>query len=328
MKRPASQVSQQDAKSSKFFRPSAAETTAAADVGDAAAEVRRKLHAVLEPIRRGLPGDYAQQRAALLDVATALMKRWQLCAGGERLRIAELEAYVHSATHADPYTHADEGQSTCGVWYFHRHGASFKAGSFKGLDIACGDAEAGVHAGLLIRSVIDSSGKLIEGPSLTVDLLLKLCGKASIAELVDSRAPDTLPCEATPELYLEPADGAEGLVHAGARVGLVLRAEAAGKTHSSGSPAAFCTRAYRFSSVPERLTKFRSGFAAVARLDGNHEVVSKLRIPAKMLDAYTSAVDDGLAAADPASFVDKKLATQADFCWLIGACEGLRRKLR
>lgn len=44
------------------------------------------------------------------------------------------------------------------------------------MDLACGDKEQNVFAGLLVRAVIDSSDKLIEGPCLVVDKILELNG--------------------------------------------------------------------------------------------------------------------------------------------------------
>ena len=65
-------------------------------------------------------------------------------------------------------------QATCGKWYFHKKGGTYKSGSFKGMDLACGDKESNVFAGLLLRAIIDSSEKLIEGPCLVVDKILEL----------------------------------------------------------------------------------------------------------------------------------------------------------
>jgi len=67
-------------------------------------------------------------------------------------------------------------QTTCGVWYFHRKGGTYKSGSFKGMDLACGDKAGNVFAGLLLRAVIDPLDKLIEGPCLVVDKILELNG--------------------------------------------------------------------------------------------------------------------------------------------------------
>eukprot|EP00438_Fugacium_kawagutii_P019613 Skav232786 [mRNA] locus=scaffold614:202164:202508:- [translate_table: standard] len=73
-------------------------------------------------------------------------------------------------------TVTDLRQASCGVWYFHKKGGTYKSGSFKGMDLACGDKEGNVFAGLLLRAVIDPSDKLIEGPCLVVDKILELNG--------------------------------------------------------------------------------------------------------------------------------------------------------
>ena len=68
-------------------------------------------------------------------------------------------------------------QASCGVWYFHKKGGTYKSGSFKGMDLACGDKDRDVFAGLLLRSVVDADGKLTEGPCLVVDKILELNGR-------------------------------------------------------------------------------------------------------------------------------------------------------
>jgi len=39
----------------------------------------------------------------------------------------------------DPFTHKDPLQQTCGQWYFHKIGAQYKGGTYKGLDLTFGD---------------------------------------------------------------------------------------------------------------------------------------------------------------------------------------------
>lgn len=237
------------------------------------------LQKVLMPIHRLATGVKATspeaQASALQHVAETLMNHWDLWIGGQPHCITELESYIHGPAHQDPYTHGDEGQNSCGVWYFHRKGGSFKAGSFKGLDLACGDEGKGVFAGLLLRTVRpllpngspEATGT--EGPSLLVDRILKLNGKASIADFVAGRKAAELSASTTEGLCLRPsaAPREEGLWRA-PRVGLVLRGEAAGKTHMGGRPADFVARFYRFSTAPKLLSKFRVGFAIWAYLQG------------------------------------------------------------
>ncbi|CAE8716239.1 unnamed protein product [Polarella glacialis] len=256
------------------------------------------------------------------------MNGWDLLIAGRRHLLVEIEAYVHSSAHPDPYTHGDEGQLCFGAWYFHKKGGSYKSGSFKGLDLACGCAGREVYAGLLVRSVMDAqSSDVTEGPCLVVDRILKLTGKSSIADLVAGRAAAQLP-----------ADGLQGqlqLVSAAAprnarlwkapRVGLVLREEGAGATHSEGRPVQFCARCYRFSTVPQRLRKWRVGFAAAAYLAGDEEAAHRLGLPKCRLQEYFSAVDAGVTHSDPRRFVGKKLVAQADLCEVLGASQSSLR---
>lgn len=282
---------------------------------------------LLAPIAHGLlPAEsYRSQQAALRHALSGLMNGWDLRIAGRRHRLVELESYVHKQpTHADPYTHGDEGQGFCGVWYFHRQGSSFKGGSFKGLDLACGDAVAGVHAGLLIRSVSDlETGKIVEGPSLVVDHILKLNGAPSIVAFVAGRTAAQLPADCTvPELALVPAEPLRSdRLWDAPRVGLVLRGDDAGATHSSGKPSDFFARAYRFSTSPERLGKFRSGFVASARVCGDgEEELRALGFPAARLKEYMEAVDKGMHHKESQRFVDAKVATQGMLCEMVGAC--------
>ena len=114
-----------------------------------------------------------------------------------------MDSNVHSDAHADPYTHGDEGQLCCGCWYFHRKGGSYKSGSFKGMDLACGDSATGTHAGLLVRSIMDcDADNLIEGPCLVVDHILRLSGKDSIASFAAGRAAAQLSAVDTEQLFL------------------------------------------------------------------------------------------------------------------------------
>ncbi|CAK9010418.1 unnamed protein product [Durusdinium trenchii] len=255
------------------------------------------------------------------------MNSWDLWIAEKAFRIAEVEAYLHSPHHADPYAHGDEGQASCGVWYFHRKGGTYKSGSFKGMDLACGDKEQNVFAGLLVRAVIDSSDKLIEGPCLVVDKILELNGKESIAAFAAGRSAAELPAASTEGLRLAPAlESRSDHVRCSARVGLVLREEAENalkgpKTHMHGRPVEFCTRPYRFSTAASRLTKYRSGFVATAHLSGTLDG-DKLGLSAQNFSKYVKAAEAGRSRGDPSQWVNKKISTQPELCELIGACHG------
>jgi len=309
----------------------------------------RSLANTLEPIRRVMTpgrsevGSDVTSVQTLRDVAWNIMTAWELIVGAGRHQIVELEAYAHSSVHPDPYTHGDDAQLDCGKWYFHKQGVSFKGGSFKGLDLTCGSREARVYAGLLVRSIVAyaadadagpqamNEGCLVEGPSLVVDHILKLNKKSSISEFANGRSASQLPADATDGLRLVPrVDQMEAhgrlTVHAAPRVGLVLRMDDGGKTHSSGQPSAFCTRPYRFSVTAEKLSKCRSGFVAVAHLIGHDRAaLRRFGLPARGLENYVAAVERGRAHGDYSRFVDKKDCTQAQLCELAGACDSITK---
>ncbi|CAK0838560.1 unnamed protein product [Prorocentrum cordatum] len=271
---------------------------------------RGELGRVLGPVSGGLRGSsHSDDQQTLRGVADALMNQWDLYIGGVAHSIVELEAYVHSTAHPDPYTHGEEGQGSCGAWYFHRQGRSFKGGSFKGLDLACGCARSGVFAGLLLRAVSAGPGKLVEGPSLVVDHILPTPDQRqgqrrglrglSIrrrAPRLQHRGPALGAGEAPPRR--------QGPVRAAGRP---RAARGGGRRHALGGQSGGLLReGLPFSTAPARLGKWRCGFAAAARLQGDAEALGELGLPAARLAAYLGAVDRGLAHGDPAAFVDKK----------------------
>jgi len=109
-------------------------------------------------------------------IADELLNYVALVINGKRYRFTELEFYLTSSTHDDPFTHCDDVQYTLANWYFHRSGKSYKSGSYKGLDLSIGNSakEAG---GILIRSIesLDGTAKVVCGPSKTVDHILEVC---------------------------------------------------------------------------------------------------------------------------------------------------------
>lgn len=308
-----------------------ASATGPAENGAAAGD----LQAVLAPMRRmaaGADGDMnaAEQSATLRKVAEELMNRWTLWIGPVPHCITECEAYLHGPAHQDPYTHGDEGQQSCGVWYFHRKGGSFKAGSFKGLDLACGEAAAKVSAGLLLRAVRPlepacgaPKKEVTEGPSVLVDRILKLNGKASIADFVAGRRASELSASTTEGLQLRPAEHPrEEKLWRAPRVGLVLRGEAAGKTHMEGGrPANFIARFYRFSTAPAMLSKFRVGFALGSILEEGTAAADLVPVLGmRQLPDYALFLNQGREWASPAAYVDREVKKLAEYCEMIGAC--------
>ena len=139
-------------------------------------------------------------RARAAALCRALLTRCVLHAGAARYRITELECYHRdAAAWPDPFTHGAALQLTAARWYFHRTGAAYRGGTYKGLDITCGIARTHTHGGLLIRglrrlspsssSSDDNEEDTVDGPCLCVERILAATGHASIAALVAACLP-------------------------------------------------------------------------------------------------------------------------------------------
>lgn len=212
-----------------------------------------------DALRALVPAENAGFRAweaAIPKIAELVLQRATLRAGDARLRVLEVEAYVRARWHPDPFAHADPAQNALGRWYFHRAGGTFRAGTFKGVDLTFG-AE-GVHAGLLIRAVRAGDGARVEGPSCVVDRALAATGHATVASL--SRACDAGDHDAL-ALTLDETPRRDA-VYAGPRVGLTLR--------QGATPARvfFLPRPYRYVVDPRAAKKGRAAIAIGMHLQG------------------------------------------------------------
>ena len=88
--------------------------------------------------------------------------------------IVEIEFYYFDKKlHPDCYTHCHDIQKNTLQWYLHRgSNGGIKNGNRKGIDITIGNG-VDVFGGVLIRSLQDSEGNIITGPSLSVDAIIK-----------------------------------------------------------------------------------------------------------------------------------------------------------
>lgn len=150
--------------------------------------------------------------------------------------ILELEFYLQkSGCHEDPFTHGSFEQEQSGQWYFHRtpcraDGTSsglpvraaggYRGGTRKGLDLTLGPppfttAErpriVTVRGGALFRTLRRyPERKIICGPSLLVDEVLRTSGASSISDLVTGVWNNDIRALAVPEqprstyMYLRP----------------------------------------------------------------------------------------------------------------------------
>lgn len=133
-------------------------------------------------------------------------------------RIIEIEFYLHSAEHPDPFVHQSADQLDVGRWYFHKTGGSYRGGTFKGLDITFA---LGKYGGILIRSLEQLGGELVEGPSLCVDKILEMSEFPSVASLADAvDHVDAWVWSENSPIYLKEIPGEIHEIYTSARVGL------------------------------------------------------------------------------------------------------------
>src|SRR5205823_1464943 len=166
--------------------------------------------------------------------------------GGHPHRITECEFYYRGPAHDDPFTHGDPVQVHAGRWYFHKTAGTYRGGSFKGIDVTFGDGTA--KGGILLRGAETANGTLIDGPSLLVDHVLRLCGAASVAELDATIAGRLAWDGSNPLHFAENPAGGRGVLGC-ARVGLSLR-----RAWPGSRMPAYLTRHYRFLTEPRRIS--------------------------------------------------------------------------
>jgi hypothetical protein len=118
----------------------------------------------------------------------------ELVTQGKRYRLTEIEFYLVGGVHDDVFTHQDKQQLTCCQWYFHRTGTQYRSGNYKGLDITFGTPSGlgyiyvtgkDCYGGILVRGIQDvSTGKLFDGPCLSVNQILSCNGVSEVTEIV------------------------------------------------------------------------------------------------------------------------------------------------
>ncbi|PIL37700.1 hypothetical protein GSI_01394 [Ganoderma sinense ZZ0214-1] len=158
-------------------------------------------------------------QARFRKIATELLHNYRIEVkskkGTDQLELLEIEFYLYkTGCHEDPFTHASPEQAQRGRWPPSRsleeglpttvtHNG-YRGGTRKGLDVTLGRAPPAltskffptpdppidegsdiIRGGALFRSARRvSDGKVISGPSLLVDEVLRLSGAREIAELV------------------------------------------------------------------------------------------------------------------------------------------------
>jgi hypothetical protein len=213
------------------------------------------------------------------EIARRLLGPCRLRVAGALRRLVEIEFYFDSAEHPDPFTHRSPDQATSGHWYFHRAGASFRGGSFKGLDLTFGGDTA--HGGILIRSLETAEGGLIVGPSLSVDHLLVATGMSSVAALANAIGGRSVFDPASPLCLVDGEERGELSLFRSARVGLSL------KRHDDAVAVDRLSRHYRFLSEPRRVTKGRRELIE-ALLSSGHSPEDVRRLTGSPMKAITA----------------------------------------
>ena len=193
--------------------------------------------------------DRAGYDADAVRLARALLTRVELVAAGRPHRIEELELYLFSAAHPDPFAHRDPIQREPGRWYFHRTGRGYRGGSYKGLDLTFG--RRGAYGGVLMRSLRRDDGELVEGPSLCVDRILACTGKESVAAL-DTRIGGAHAADPGSILHLREVPPRALSILRTARVGLTLK-----RCVMPSEMPAFLLRPDRFLTAPREIKKGR-----------------------------------------------------------------------
>ena len=246
------------------------------------------------------------------DIIGHLLNATDFLVNGTPYRFAELEAYYHGPGHLDLFAHRDPLQRENGRWYFHRTRGEYRSGSFKGLDLALGDGIS--HFGILIRSILDSSGKLIYGPSLTVDHLLsqtKVKDVASLDEMISGRPVwDT----SSPLAIRESPTTRTANVYSSSRVGLSLK-----KAREMQEAPRFVARPYRFLTEPQAISKGKPHLVlSLYRLGQTPEAIHQITGCAKKtIERYIADYGVGRATLGFEEYTGKALST-ADLCKLLG----------
>lgn len=180
-------------------------------------------------------------------LANQLLNRSSLFVFGNECRIAEIEFYLNTSLHPDPFVHSRPEQERSCTWYLHKRGKSFRNGTFKGLDLAFGGPKQ--FAGVLIRSIVLPDGQLVSGSCLVVESILRSASIDSLESLNQSIEGSVFG-EINPLRILLDRNDCR-VIHPSRRVGLGL------KNSEDENVEAFRTAQYRFLTEPRDIKKGR-----------------------------------------------------------------------
>ena len=178
------------------------------------------------------------------SMADRLLNECYLLVNNKKFRIIEIEFYLKSNHHPDPYVHSNEDQLLMDAFYFHRFkNGTYKNGNYRGLDLSFGDAKTNSFFGILIRSIQDLKTLVItEGPCNVVNKFLAEYGYDSIMEFTNSENLDIF--ENDHDFILVPTNNLhKETIFYGPRIGL------------SNKYPAYQTRKYRFVIYKNKIKK-------------------------------------------------------------------------
>ncbi|KAG1736431.1 uncharacterized protein EDB91DRAFT_1238056 [Suillus paluster] len=226
------------------------------------------------------------------SIASALLSEYYLSivhgSSQTNYEILELEFYLQkSGCHEDPFTHGSAEQERSGQWYFHRApkrnlsttvtaAGGYRGGTRKGLDLTlggpvCTKASSSpepcvtstiLRGGALLRTIRRCHDqKVISGPSLLVDEVLRVCSASNLNDLVSVKWQGDISALSTPTqlrstcMYLRkrPASSlATSPVLRSPRIGLDL-SNPETKASPTHPRVVFVGKLYRYFTHPELL---------------------------------------------------------------------------
>jgi len=215
------------------------------------------------------------------SLAKFLINETQLLVFGSPCRLLEIEFYLQSKQHPDPFVHCDQAQQSFARWYLHRVGGTLKNGSFKGLDLAVGDGDS--YFGILIRSLGTPAG-VVCGPCLCVNYMIDAGELGSVRELSDAIEPTGFHKKTKPVRFVENDFSEAEPIYSCPRVGLSTK-------HESDQHSKFAARNYRYMVRPRDIKKGRPELIKGLSSHGftNAKIRELTGSPIRTIEKYTAA---------------------------------------
>ena len=242
------------------------------------------------------------------ELAELVLRDLVLVAGNERFRIREIEFYLNSAIHPDPFVHCDERQLTSGRWYFHSRGGNFRGGTFKGVDITFGGQEE--HGGLLIRSIESEARGLINGVCLCAEAMLASTEPDTIAEL-HALVSTMHVWDPLSPLRLEATARDNSALFSSMRVGLSLK-----RADEHPKMLKRLASSYRFLNAPKAIKKGRMEFALSLLNQGS--TIGEVQAVLGASRAAVARWDQSRKKKIDVQSVVGKSMTRAELCSVVG----------